>query len=600
MLSRTAPAPTAPGPCCLSAPERVLKTTANYWGVQSRMAAVVVAAVALAGLSAGALAQTTDAGRVYESLQKRGPQVLQPQAPSVNLKPSAAPASVMPSADAQLEVKQFKVEGALLLAQPRLEAIVQPLAGRTMTVAQLQEAADAVTQAYRDAGYMLVQAAVLPQSIQNGVVTITVREGKLDKLDVASTQAGRPLPTVVQNALVQNIRTVEPVNTPLLEESLLLVNDLPSRGRASAEIVQGLQGDSTTIGINYASAARVSGAVQADNGGSRFTGRNRVFGQLFLNDPLGLADQASLSVLTTGSLLSSVQAGYRVPLGLRTTLGVSASKLRYVLCCQTTGQNSSGDVGAFAFDAAYNVRMLRGEQITLFAAGDMKKLETETNGVQQAQRKLQGLTVGARGYWGGAAYNGWSASLRGGKADLAGNAADLAQDATDTKVQGNYSKFNASYYRSQSFSSVWSWQTNLRGQRNLGRNLESSERFVLGGIDGVRAYPSGEAVGDSGWLATLELRYALAALQGLSLSGFVDSGGVRRFTKDRTLLAVVVPNNYQLSGAGLGLRYETDAVSLALVWAKPVGNNRGLDAAGNNNEGRQDGSRAWLTAALRF
>jgi hemolysin activation/secretion protein len=123
---------------------------------------------------------------------------------------------------------------------------------------------------------------------------------------------------------------------------------------------------------------------------------------------------------------------------------------------------------------------------------------------------------------------------------------------------------------------------------------------VLGGSDGVRAYPSGEAVGDSGWLVTLELRYALAALPGLSLGGFVDTGGIRRFSKNTTLLTGTVPNTYQLSGAGLGLRYDTEAVSLALVWAKPVGNNRGLDAAGNNNEARQDGSRAWVTAAWRF
>ncbi len=596
MLSRTATVLIAPGKSYLSAAERVLKTTALSWGVSPRTAAGLL----LVGLSTGAWAQATDAGRVYDSLQKRGPQVLQPQAPSVNLKPGEASRSVMPSADAQLEVKQFKVAGATLLAQPKLEAIVQPFAGRTMTVTQLQEAADAVAQAYREAGYMLVQAAVLPQTIQDGVVTITVREGRLTKLDIASTNAGRPVPSLVQAGLQQSLRTGEPVNTPLLEESLLLINDLPSRGRASAEIAPGEQPGNSAVSISYAPAARVTGLVQADNGGGRFTGRNRFFGQLVVNDPLGLADQLSLGMLTTGSLLSSVQAGYRVPLGLRTTIGVSGSKLTYSLCCQTTGLPSGGDVGTLGIDAAYNVRLQRGEQITLFAQGDTKRLETDTAGVQQTQRSVQGLTLGARGYWSDAAYNGWSASVRGGKADLTDNAADLGFDLAGAQVQGNFSKLNASFYRSQSISSAWSWQLNLRGQRNLGRNLESSERYVLGGSDGVRAYPSGEAVGDSGWLATLELRYALAALPGLSVAGFLDTGGIRRFSKNAALLAGTVPNNYQLSGAGLGMRYETEAVSLALVWAKPVGSNRGQDAAGNNNERRQDGARAWVTAAWRF
>lgn len=597
MLSRTAQALTAPGQSCLSVAQCVLKTTSSSWGVVNSRAA---ASLLLVGLSAGAWAQNTDAGRVYDSLQRRGSQVLQPRAPSVNLKPGAAAASVMPNVDAQLEVKQFRVEGALLLAQPRLEAAVKPFAGRTMTVAQLQEAADAVTQLYRDAGYMLVQAAVLPQTIQDGIVIITVREGRLSNLDIASAQVGRPLPSVVQEGLAHNIRKDEPVNTPQLEETLLLVNDLPSRGRASAEIMPGAQADSSAVTISYAPSTRVGGSVQADNAGSRFTGRNRLFGQVFVNDPLGLADQLSMGVLTTGSGLSSVQASYRVPLGLRTTVGVSASKLAYELCCQTVGQNGSGDVGAFALDASYNLKMLRGEQITLFALGDVKKLETDTNGVEQTQRNVRGITLGARGYWSDIAYNGWSASLRGGKADLADNATDFASDAAGAKVQGNYSKLNASYYRSQAFSAAWSWQLNVRGQKNLGRNLESSEKFALGGSDGVRAYPSGEAVGDSGWLATLELRYALAALPGLSLAGFVDTGSVRRFSKNAALLSGAVPNSYQLSGSGLGLRYDTDAVTLSLLWAKPVGSNRGLDVARNNSEVKRDGARAWLTAAWRF
>ena len=40
------------------------------------------------------------------------------------------------------------------------------------------------------------------------------------------------------------------------------------------------------------------------------------------------------------------------------------------------------------------------------------------------------------------------------------------------------------------------------------KDLDGSEQFVLGGANGVRAYPQGEASGDSGYQATAELRYA--------------------------------------------------------------------------------------------
>ncbi len=568
--------------------------------VSARAQPAWVAGLLLSGFCATVGAQTTDAGRVYDSLQKRGPQTQPAVVPDVKLQPNVTAPSETLGAATQLEVKQFRIEGATLLAQPRLEQVVKPFAGRTLTVAQLQEAADAVAQTYREAGYLLVQALVLPQAIADGVVTITVREGKIEKLSTASTQAGQSPPKVVQSGLEQNIRAGEPLSTPALEETLLLVNDLPGQGRTTAEIAPGTQADSADIKVNYTPAPRVGGLVQADNTGGRYTGRNRLLGQLVVNDPLGLADQASLTVLTTGSLLSFAQLGYRAPLGLRTTLGVSASTLKYDVCCLAVGQSSSGAADSLGLDVAYNLRMQRGSQFTLAASADTKKLATDANGAEQTRRKVQGLTLGARGYWTDSAYNGWSASWRTGRVDLATNPADLAADEVGARVQGNFSKLSASAYRNQAFSNGWSWQVSLRGQANLGRNLESSERFSLGGVDGVRAYPSGEGVGETGWLAAVDVRYALAAVQGLSLTGFVDTGGIKRFSKNAALLAGTTPNSYQLSGAGLGLRYEITAATLLLSVAKPIGQNRGVDAAGNNSEGRSDSTQAWVSVAWRF
>ena len=39
------------------------------------------------------------------------------------------------------------------------------------------------------------------------------------------------------------------------------------------------------------------------------------------------------------------------------------------------------------------------------------------------------------------------------------------------------------------------------------KNLDSSEKFTLGGIGGVRAYPSGEASGDEGRKISFDLKY---------------------------------------------------------------------------------------------
>ena len=71
----------------------------------------------------------------------------------------------------------------------------------------------------------------------------------------------------------------------------------------------------------------------------------------------------------------------------------------------------------------------------------------------------------------------------------------------------------------------------LRGQVAFD-NLDSSEKMELGGAYAVRAYPEGEAYGDTGYVATIEPRLDLdrwtPGLPGrFQLIGFIDTGEVR-------------------------------------------------------------------------
>ena len=102
----------------------------------------------------------------------------------------------------------------------------------------------------------------------------------------------------------------------------------------------------------------------------------------------------------------------------------------------------------------------------------------------------------------------------------------------------------------------------MNGQQ-ASKNLDSSEKFVLGGINGVRAYPQGEASGDEGYKATLELRYNLMAnLQG---AVFYDMGEI---AVNKAPFAVAASNNRSLSGAGIGLQGSVGRVQLkaSVAW----------------------------------
>jgi hemolysin activation/secretion protein len=85
-------------------------------------------------------------------------------------------------------------------------------------------------------------------------------------------------------------------------------------------------------------------------------------------------------------------------------------------------------------------------------------------------------------------------------------------------------------------------------------NLDSSEKFSLGGANGVRAYPSGEASGDEAWLGTAELRYTMPVTNegGMwQLTAFYDTG------RSHIEKHQVTPgeNHRSISGAGIGINY---------------------------------------------
>ncbi|MFC0708151.1 ShlB/FhaC/HecB family hemolysin secretion/activation protein [Azorhizophilus paspali] len=81
-------------------------------------------------------------------------------------------------------------------------------------------------------------------------------------------------------------------------------------------------------------------------------------------------------------------------------------------------------------------------------------------------------------------------------------------DAATARTQGSFNKWNPAILRLQRLTEGLSFYIHLQAQLSDG-NLDSAEKFWLGGPYGVHAYPQGEATGDHGWLANIELRYAL-------------------------------------------------------------------------------------------
>src|SRR5262249_40951483 len=105
----------------------------------------------------------------------------------------------------------------------------------------------------------------------------------------------------------------------------------------------------------------------------------------------------------------------------------------------------------------------------------------------------------------GGGLNSYSLGVSRGQLNLDGYAPDRALDETTAQTNGGYTKAAYSCARLQRLGQTLFLYAALVGQV-ASKNLDSSEKFGLGGPFGVRAYPTGEATGDEGLLVNLELR----------------------------------------------------------------------------------------------
>lgn len=128
-------------------------------------------------------------------------------------------------------------------------------------------------------------------------------------------------------------------------------------------------------------------------------------------------------------------------------------------------------------------------------------------------------------------------------------------DQNTARSSGSFNKFNLDLARIQSLAE----HVDLYGRASAqwtGKNLDSSEKFGLGGINGVRAYPSGEGFGDDGWLAQLELRYAAGPYTPFL---FYDTGRVK-INHDRWTAG---DNHRSVAGGGAPRSDTQDRVPMA-------------------------------------
>ncbi len=496
-----------------------------------------------------------DAGQILRELQQAPAPDTAPIEPKLDVEP--APVYPQKSGDMRFVVKAVKISGNSAIPTAELQALVADLVGTERNLSELNAAAMRITAYYRAHGLMVAQAYIPAQEIHGGVVAIHIVEGRIAnrRLDnqsrLSQERAMRFLDRIPQGAVIQSAQ---------IDRPLLLLNDTPGVAGARASLQPGAEPGTSDLLVELKPSAPYSAKINLDNYGNRYTGEYQLGGAWSMNSPLQIGDQITLSGLVSEQDLTYWQANYQLPIGGDGwRMGVGYTEIRYHLGKEFEALQEQGSAATTSGFVAYP--LIRSQQRNLTS---MLMLEQSALSDSASDRKINVTNLVIAGdqqdAWGRGGISSFDLSLKLGQLNIETTLAREI-DELSAKTNGSYSRLKYGINRLQRLSPPNQFLFKLSGQV-AGNNLDSAEKFSLGGSKGVRAYPQGEGVGDQGYLINLEVAHDFAdTLQGTM---FYDIGAIKinrdPYSSEK--------NSRKLSGAGIGFNAQVASTQFkaALAW----------------------------------
>ncbi len=499
------------------------------------------------------------------------PPVQAPPTPTPSVSPSPAPQpSTAPNAPA-IQVQKINVTGSTVFGPNQIAPIVQPFEGRTLTLEQLREVADAITQLYLNQGYITSRAILVDQAITDGVVEIRVLEGSLEDIQIEG--ARRVKPNYIRSRVRLGAKT--PLNTAQLEDQVRLLRADPLFENVEASLRAGTRTGQSILIVRVVEANPFEGSVGVDNYSPPSVGSERLGVNLLYRNLTGNGDAIGTSFYhTTRSGADSLDLTYRLPVNaMNGAVQLRTSLTRNNIVDPTFSfLDIQGD--SQLYEISFQQPLIRSprEEFALslgFAYQDSKS--TSIFGPLSPGANTEGVTTTS--------------------------VIKFGQDYLRRDVKGAWSLRSLFSFGTGLFGATTnsppdpdgrfiSWLGQVQRVQILGDNnflivgadiqltpnrLLPSQQFVIGGGQSLRGYRQNIRAGDNGVRFSLEDRITLerneAGAATFQLAPFFDAGVVWNNDSGNRQL----PPEQFLAGLGLGLIWEPlPRLSLRLDYGYPL------------------------------
>lgn len=579
----------------------ILSTTAAVARPRAALVALLVAAAALPCTTVWA--QTPPAPPSPGAVQQQQQQDQERRAQEERLRRSLPPAELnLPRAaetattSGSVAVTRFELDPSAILSPAEINAVLQPLQGRTVSFAELQAAVAALNALYDSRGYASARALLPPQTVQAGVVRIRLVEARVGDVRVVGASPASPAIDAAQVQFVlarMGVKTGELLNTAALEAALQRFNRLQD-AQVQASVVAGSRFGTTDVEISLTEAPRARFSGFLDNAGRDTVGEVRGGLHARLGSVLRASDNLQFSAThSTGSASFALSYGTALTADdLKLELSASRGDIQ-VVSGPFQPLGIEGRSRDFTVGLNYPLQVTPEGLWNLYGRLSVRDSLSTIGGADQGTIGFGLLTVGA---------------LQ--EVQRSGTAWYLDNSLTVGAPRGNGNSSDNGgesfvYYRGQltRFDRLGpQTQLLLRGGLQLSNSdlVPSSEQFQVGGAQSVRGYSSGLLSGRNGYLASAEMRVRLGAesaaarrpdapdapvLQGLL---FVDHGGAVPFRGGNQ--SRVTRHDF-ISSVGLGLQVDKGpGFSARAVLAHPL----------TRNPAETKDSRLWLHLSLNL
>jgi hemolysin activation/secretion protein len=470
-----------------------------------------------------------------------------------------------------------------------------------MTYEQMLEIGMVVEQYYRKNNY-LARAILPPQDMADGVLTVEVIESVFSKVEIEQELQDLPNTQAHVSAIIQAQQpTGELLNTKSLDRALALANDIPGVS-AQGSLRQGRDAGETELLLKLYQGRTRQAELAFDNGGSRATGALRTLITLSWFNPADMADLLNVvAVHTKGS--DYARLAYSVPVGTDGwRMGMNVSAMSYEVVVGEQGMvGAVGRAITKGMEWVYPLLRADDRSATVTLTADTKKFEnTSAQGLLMSDYSAKVMAAQLSGFYRdlnpGGGTGTYSLQLTHGGINLDGSLSQQT-DATTVHTEGTFNKIRLNGTWQQALTTQTSAFVSYTGQL-ADKNLDSSEKMPLGGMNGVRAYPTGEGSGSDGQMVQFELRHQLE--NGINMATFYDWGQVF-LQHDATYPGAPQHNQNTYKGFGASIGYTTeDGVSLKATWARKHGQNPNPTQTGNDQDGTRDRNRYWLQVTVPF